>query len=164
MKRIHTCIIRLTVLAVSLLLQACSDDGRSRSALPINTAAPGIGEIVSLDAIETGMCATTPTETLYLSDVEIQPCGDAHAFEIAGILTLEADAMSDYPGGFVVESEAYEQCQTVFEDYSGVPFWDSGYDLKTVTPSASTWLQGDREVICLVVNIDGTPLLRKVGQ
>ncbi len=121
---------------------------------PTTTVAPS-DDHVDVDALEVGMCIDTADPAEALAEVALSDCEAPHQMEVFAVLDAPD---GDYPGGYEIRAHAYEACQEPFEDYVGVPFWDSVYDITTITPSPSTWADGDRSIVCFVVDVDGNPL------
>lgn len=83
------------------------------------------------------------------------PCSephDAEAFHRAQF------ADGPFPGDAVVADQADATCLAEFEDYVGIGYYDSEYWIDWLVPSADGWATGDREVVCLLVSGDGSPL------
>ncbi len=142
------------------LFCACSgsQDGpkppRPKSAPPdagASSRAPGVG----LDAVAVGSCGAPASPDVYVSAFVLSDCQAPHAMEVAGRYALTDAA---YPGNTRLHLDSYRDCQPIFEKYVGAPFWESRFDLQTITPSPSTWARGDRTVTCLVVGEDGAAL------
>ncbi|HEY0705909.1 MAG TPA: septum formation family protein [Polyangia bacterium] len=110
---------------------------------------------VGLDAVGIGACGAPASPDVYVSAFVPSSCQAPHAMEVAGRYQLTAPA---YPGHTRLHLDSYRDCQPLFEAYVGVPFWNSRFDIQTITPSPSTWARGDRTVTCLVVGEDGAPL------
>ena len=161
----------LTLLSVLIACGGGGGDARSPQSAGGGPSSGGgqaqpdlaVGSIVSLDQASAGTCAKLTADALYVSSVEVQGCDDPHEFEIAGKVELEGIAGDPYPGGPMIEADAYKACETLFETYTGTVFWDADYDITTVTPSASLWADGDREAVCLIVALDGGDLVGKAG-
>jgi len=127
------------------------------------TTVPGTVELVSVESLEPGDCVTPSAEQDALREVPVADCDDAHGVETFAVLDIDEADFPDlpgsaYPGGADLRAFAYDACQAPFEAYVGVPFWDSMLDITTITPSPSTWATGDREIVCLITDIDGNPL------
>ena len=136
----------LCLLALGLGLGACGD-GSSASK-----------EGVSFDEVKVGACGAPAADSVFVSRFKVGVCNAEHAMEVAGRFELTDDDYAEYPGVTELMLAMYDRCQAQFEAFVGIPFWDSTYDLTTVTPSAGTWALGDRTVVCLVKDIDGEPL------
>ena len=139
-----------------VLMGACSDD--SSSGKPPATTPPVVtppAKAVGLDAVEVGACGAPATADLYVSAFTIADCKAPHAMELAGRYTLTE---ATYPGHTRLYLDAYRDCQPIFEKYVGMPYWDSRFDIRSITPSPSSWARGDRTVTCMVVGTGGAPL------
>jgi Septum formation len=127
------------------------------------TTVPGTVELVSVESLEPGDCVTPSADQDALREVPVADCAEAHGVETFAVLDIDEASFPDvpggaYPGGAELRAFAYDACQAPFEAYVGVPFWDSVYDITTITPSPSSWATGDREIVCLIVDLDGNPL------
>jgi hypothetical protein len=140
----------LLVTAALVLLGACSDSD-SKSDSKQSPPTKGVG----LDAVDVGACGAPATADLFVSAFTMADCTGPHAMELAGRYTL-TDAT--YPGHTRLYLDAYRDCQPIFESYVGAPYWDSKFDILTITPSPSSWAGGDRTVTCMVVGEEGAPL------
>lgn len=144
---------------LAALLGACSGGGKS-PAKPDGgsssdaTTVPAVPQ-TKLGALKAGDCGGPPSSDVFVASFELTPCTKPHRAEVAGRYQLTA---ATYPGHSLLVTEAYRDCQPLFEAHVGKPFWDSQYDIMTITPSPSSWDTGDREVICLVVDVDGRAL------
>ena len=54
-----------------------------------------------------------------------------------------------YPGTNVVQDWAEQSCYAAFEEFVGVEWTASSFDIETWWPSAESWGQKDRKVICV---------------
>jgi len=126
------------------------------------TAAPG--EAVEVNDFQVGLCADDTFESQFVDSAIARDCNTEHDFEVAGFVQNSEPDGSDFPGFLRLRNESRRACQEVFENYTGTSFLQSDLDLDTIAPNGTTWLEGDREVICLVVTIDGEPLTAFAGQ
>lgn len=156
--------IVLTAAALWMLGTACSGssgngdgglDGGRGDAGNADAALPPPLETVRIDAVQEGACVTPVDDSTFVFQLNRYDCSVPHAAEVAGRYVLE-DA--DYPGASRLRFETQEACRPIFEAYVGKSYWTSVFDLKTVSPSPSTWRVGDRTVLCLVVGQDGASL------
>ena len=86
-----------------------------------------------------------------VSTLSAGPCADDHLFEIYHLFDVE---VADFDAA-AIGTEATEGCLAAFEGYMGVPFETSFYNYDLLQPSAGSWGQGDREVICLATPFNG---------
>jgi len=136
-------------------------DPGSTTTLP-DTTVPAVGELVAISGVEVEDCITPADDNTFVSQVSVVDCDEPHEAEVYAQFTLDRDELpgagNDYPGGNELDWYAQDECQARFEDYTGHSYWTSPYDLRTVTPSFSTWDVGDRLITCLIVAADGATL------
>lgn len=82
-----------------------------------------------------------------VSSVEAVPCSDPHDNEVFASFDLED---GDFPGAEAVQTLADEGCYDEFEPFVGIAYEESRFAYYPMTPTESSWSQGDREVLCLV--------------
>jgi len=81
--------------------------------------------------------------------LEVLDCATPHDREVFAVLRLPGD---DYPAADI-ERDANRRCLAEFEGYVGRSFEESTLDLAAMSPTASSWAAGDREVVCILVPI-----------
>lgn len=150
---------KYSIVILSLLATACGGGGGDNGG---SNGPPSVEKAINISELEVGLCVSPEDDNLYVSEMWLPECGEEHLMEVAGLYQLEETVNSNYPSALGLKQRAYEDCQPYFERYVGIPFWDSVYDIETITPSASTWGQGDREVVCLVVYAEGETLTTSV--
>ncbi len=127
-----------------------------------DTTVPGDGGLVALAAVDVEDCITPADDNTFLSQVAVTECGEPHEAEVFAQFTLDRAELpgtgDEYPGGNELTWYAQDECQDRFAAYTGHSYWTSPYDLRTVTPSFSTWDTGDRAITCLIVAGDGAML------
>ena len=104
--------------------------------------------------LRVGDCLNDPIEVERENIVEIQEvsCDDAHHAELYARLEHPGD---DYPGMGALSEYAAEECQPSFADFIGVGYRESALELYKVWPSATSWANGDREILCGVFDPSG---------
>jgi len=128
----------------ALALVACGGDAEKQAqTLP------------TIDDLAIGTCGAPAEEGGFVREFAVAPCDGPHATEIAGRYTLP-DA--EYPGSSRLRRETQTACIPIFNQYVGRSYWFSDFELRTVSPSPSSWAAGDRVVVCLVVGENGAPL------
>ena len=142
------------VASVGLFLAACgSDDDTTRDE---SGAIVEEGEL-SAFSISVGDCLVGSAAG-EVSGFDGVPCDQPHDNEVYHTFDL---ADGDFPGDAVMQTQATEACLAAFETYVGISYQESPtYDITWLSPTAGSWGQGDREIACLVNNLDGT---QKVG-
>ncbi len=94
-----------------------------------------------------GDCFDRP-EALEISDVKTFDCDEPHDFEVFAIVTHPPGS---YPGSDGLFEWSDENCLAEFEDYVGLAFAESAIYMNYFIPSEDGWADGDREVICLLM-------------
>lgn len=102
---------------------------------------------VGVFAIKYGDCLVAPLDG-EVQSVEGVPCTEPHdsqaydAFDLTGFTSFPGDAL---------EEPAFQGCIDRYEAFVGVPYEDSTLYATFLSPTASGWAEGDREIQCLVV-------------
>ena len=95
-----------------------------------------------------------------IESVQAVPCAEPHAAEVFGAFNMDFGADAPFPGDTAIEEAYVEGCLVRFEPFVGRDFATSQYDVSAMTPTAGSWDEvDDREVLCLIVNVDGSPLV-----
>lgn len=84
--------------------------------------------------------------------VPVIPCAEEHESEIYAAVDLPE---GDYPGDDAIATQADEYCYGEFEGFVGTAWEDSDFEYGYLSPSAESWDQGDREVLCMIVDPAG---------
>lgn len=83
-----------------------------------------------------------------VSRVRVMPCEQEHSDEIfAAVPIPDGD---EYPGDEDIMELANTGCYDRFEEFVGVPWSDSELDFGFLAPTAESWGEGDREILCTV--------------
>ena len=88
-------------------------------------------------------------------DVVSVDCSERHTLESFASLVHPAGPDAGYPSE--MESFAEQECLMRFEDFVGISFEDSIFDVTWLYPNPETWMLGDRVVICDLGQADGQP-------
>ena len=145
--------IALPVVAVvaALSLSSCSlfESGPERDADgAVTTAATE-----SVMTIALGDCLDSEALGSYVTDVPFIPCGEPHDSEVYAQVEL---ADGEYPGEDAVAKQADQYCYEQFPSFVGMSYEESALDYFPMYPLQDGWENaGDREVLCLVVSVDG---------
>ena len=118
----------------------------SASSAPSESATSG-GEETSVFDLEVGDCfgATTADQ---VDSVVVVDCEETHIYEVFALVDHEAGGDEAYPGDEAIGQYADDVCRGPFTDYVDHDYETSVYWITTVTPSAETWADGDREIVC----------------
>lgn len=131
------------------------------NAMDDNTTRDDSGEIVEggglgVFAIDRGDCIQLPDGATEVMSVEGVPCSTPHDAQVYAEFRLPEGT---YPGQASVDEQSavgcYDRWQaavgTVYED-------DTVLDFTFFNPTAAGWAEGDDEVQCMIVPIDGAPM------
>jgi Septum formation len=142
-------------LAVIIFVAACASE-------PERDATGEITEAGDLDAfsIETGDCLQTPDSDSAVGSVEAVPCGEPHDLEAFYLFDLPE---GEFPTREVIDQQTEENCIGAFEPYVGIDFASSRLDARSFEPTALSWEQGDREIVCLALDLAGEQLVGSVA-
>lgn len=131
--------------------QATEDD-TTRDDSGAITEAGGLGAF----ALQVGDCIQLPDATEVLS-VEGVPCGEPHDAQVFAEFELPD---GDFPGVESVEMSAGDGCYERWPAAVGTDYeTDTASDFTVFTPTAESWAEGDREVACLLVPLDGPQMV-----
>jgi hypothetical protein len=86
-----------------------------------------------------------------VSDVPVVDCSEPHDNEVYAVFEMD-DLI--YPGVLGVQDAADEGCLGRFSPYVGIDYYESSLDYIYLAPSAESWEEGDREVICALYAMD----------
>jgi hypothetical protein len=111
----------------------------------------------SVLSLEVGQCISDQSAGEdEVSSVPVVDCAEPHYGEIYALPQLPD---GEFPGDEVVSQRAQELCQGAdFQTYVGVPYLESEIYQSALLPSAETWEEGDREIVCYLRNEDNSPI------
>jgi hypothetical protein len=108
--------------------------------------------------LEVGDCVELDTDSLELSTLPVVDCDEPHQGEVFLVEELFEDG-GDFPGAESLDRRIQDTCAgEAFEQYVGVPYLESRYELFYAAPSPETWDRGDRTAVCFVIRADGGTL------
>lgn len=117
----------LLLAACALLVVACASEG-------------------NVFSLEVGQCFDEPTGD-EVQNVEIVDCDEGFDAEVYALFDLPE---GDFPGADEAASGAFDGCLSRFESYVGIDYFESEIFLDALYPTAESWEQGDREVVCFL--------------
>jgi hypothetical protein len=90
-----------------------------------------------------------------INSVEAIPCGDPHDYEAYFAFDLpDADT---YPGADSVSQAAQDGCIAEFTTFVGAPYENAApLDFNFLSPTEGSWGEGDREILCIVMDTEKT--------
>lgn len=114
-------------------------------------------------AIEPGQCFTAPAEVkAQVGDLDKVDCTKAHDLESFATLAFKPTSQegidaSLYPGDENLANFAEGGCAKAFGQYVGISYLESSLFFTHLTPSPRSWQDGDRNVLCFVID-SGRPM------
>jgi len=117
---------------------------------PTSSAETGSDEGVetSVFDLEVGFCFSTDSDQL--ETVNVVDCEQPHEHEVFALVNHPAGDADAYPGDDALVEYADAECRPPFEEYVDRDYETSIWYITSLTPSAETWGEGDREVVCTV--------------
>jgi hypothetical protein len=87
------------------------------------------------------------------------PCSDPHDNEAFAVFDVTFDS---FPDEETMSGLAYESCVDRFEPFVGIDYESSVLEVVTLYPTAESWAQDDREVVCALYDMSETKLVGSV--
>lgn len=137
-----------------------SDDGASDDSASDDTASDDDAsskDSTIADALKTpkyvvGDCVNTVSGAAGVTSEKID-CAKPHDGQVTHVETLPE---GEYPGKEAITAQADTICSgDVFTSFIGIPFSDSTLSGSYMYPQPLTWMQGDRQITCLVHEAEG---------
>jgi putative regulator of septum formation len=139
-----------TVAAASLALSGCSLLGNITGG---NTPEPSTnGSNTDVFAIDVGDCLLDADLEGTITEVPTIDCASPHDSEAYASIIMDD---GDFPGEEAVDAQAVADCTTEFNFFVGVDYQESELDFAYYYPTEESWAQGDREILCLIVDPSG---------
>lgn len=131
---------RVGVAAIILLLAGC-------------TPAPDGDDVFS---IAVGDCLNDAGVSDEVTTLPIVECAEPHDSEVFARLVSSEAA---FPGAEDLENTLVAFCRgDAFTEFIGIPFVESRYATRGYHPTIESWANGDRELLCTVVDESGAPV------
>jgi Septum formation len=92
-----------------------------------------------------------PAGGTVVNTVATVDCGDPHDNEVYFVFDMTDAA---FPGSDASIDAGSERCIAEFEGFVGISYIESDLDVFPITPTAESWDQGDREVLCALYALD----------
>ena len=106
-------------------------------------------------AIKVGDCFDEVDYSSQVDEVSGLACDGEHIYEVYHAFDIAGDT---FPGDESVVTSAQDGCLAAFEGFVGMDYNESVLDISYLYPTEDSWNLGDdREVLCMVYNLDGTP-------
>lgn len=143
----------LTVGAAGLALAGCSLLGGGTTSTDDGTdAGTAEGDTTDVFTIKVGDCLNDGNIEGTVSEVKKIECSEPHDSEAYASVIMDD---GDFPGDAAVEDQAVTDCTSEFNAFVGMDYQESTLDFSYYYPTEDSWAQGDREILCLVVDPAG---------
>ena len=115
----------------------------------------------SVDAfqIRVGDCFDDSDSMEEVSSLPGVPCSEPHDNEAYAVFNVDIDT---YPDDYDMWEMAHDACLERFEPFVGRDYDSSILDVYTLYPTAESFAQNDREIVCAVYHIDAEKLVGSV--
>ncbi len=118
------------------------------------------GNLVSYTNLQAGDCIDMPHGIVRL--YHRYPCDQPHDREVTGEVLDPSPDGSLYPGTQALTTEGATQCRSVSDTYVGGAVDRTRYLGTFLYPRQLSWNNGERRIICLIGNRDGSKLASSV--
>lgn len=133
--------------ASSFALAGCSLFGGAGGGTATPSASPG--DTTDVFTIKVGDCLNYAAVEGEVSTVPTVDCAQPHDSEaFASILMTDAA----FPGADAVKKQSETGCTAKFNTFVGVDYGTSKLDYSYYYPTAESWAQNDREILCLIAD------------
>lgn len=132
----------------------------TRASLRTVLVSAGVGLLVvacgptegGVGALAVGDCFDDPGGAAGIEVVPVVACEEPHRYEVVGAVLLPDTARP----GPDLENVAVDACAPSFTSYLGISPADSALRSAALVPTDEGWGDGDREVLCLVTDPEGS--------
>lgn len=111
-----------------------------------------VAEDISVFDITTGDCLGDFPDG-EVETVDLYPCEEEHVQQVFMITEIEDEEL---PGQEQLEELILDDCLPTFEEFVGLPYEESELQINYLAPSEETWQEGDRDIVCTVVDPSGS--------
>jgi hypothetical protein len=138
---------------IALYVATRGDDNGSRK--PAAAAQGGGVEQTAVGAYDKVKAGGVGTCFNDFGEPEVVDCSGPHDGELVGVETLSG---STYPGETTVQKEADDRCGKLLDGYLSEAAAQEDQGIYYAYPTASSWLTGDREIVCALTGKDNAKL------
>lgn len=128
-----------------LVLAACGGAQRDEAGSIIEAGSEDVF------ALQVGDCFDDPSEFGEIASVDAVPCAQPHDNEIYHMFDLPDGV---FPGDVAIDEAAFDRCLPAFESYVGTTYESSSLDISYLSPTLDSWDAGDREIACLLYDLN----------
>lgn len=138
-----------------------SDDSTDNVAVentaePVDNTVVDSGTNTSVFDLREGTCFNDPVtqDEDLIEELSVVSCDAPHDNEVFALVDHPDGTDAAFPGQDAISEFANEQCEAVYYAYVGTAYADSLFLYSTYYPTAESWSNGDREVICFLYHPD----------
>lgn len=117
---------------------------------PIDPALLGVGDCFE-ERVLNGQAQTDFAES---QSVKVD-CDDPHRDEVYLVTAMPDEPGTPFPGTDEVGAFADDACLGAFEDFVGLDYVDSVWEIGYIVPTEASWPLPDRRVVCFVFDRNG---------
>jgi hypothetical protein len=111
--------------------------------------------------LQVGDCFNEPAAATVVEEVQHQPCNEAHTSEV--VFVGDLPDLGAYPSDAEVENYFTANCIPAYDAYTGSSFeTDTDMDMGWFYPTTEGWNDGDREITCYAIRIDGATTTQSI--
>ncbi len=154
---------RYLYLAIVVLAAAgCAAAGEQDATRDETTGEIVENEDVGVFRLQEGDCLVMPSAGIVGEEVETMeaiPCAEPHDGEVLALVEVAGGDDAPFPGQSALSDEAQTRCLEEFQTATGRDFLtDPDWHMTFLSPTADSWSIGnDREIVCIVTPLDGSP-------
>ncbi|HWR86383.1 MAG TPA: septum formation family protein [Rhodoglobus sp.] len=153
MRLLQSSLTALTIGAAAVALAGCSLLPGGNGGNPSGGETPAAdGETVDVFTVKVGDCLNDGGVEGEVSETVVIDCAEPHDSEAYASIMIED---GDFPGDDVVADRAVTECTTEFNAFVGLDYQASSLDFAYYYPTQDSWANGDREILCLIVDPAG---------
>ena len=132
---------------------------RADASASSSAKAEGEAKTVSIQDLKTGNCISemvngTEQGGTDATGAKLVDCSTPHQYEVTGTGQSTASTYAEAS----TSDEVTAVCGPLLDSYVGSPSKAKKYQAAALTPSQSSWDQGDHSLVCFAQNRDNTPL------
>ena len=154
-----TYIRALTLVAITIAgasLTGCSllgnIGGGNGSANGADSTDAPVGTDTDVFTVKVGDCLNDGNVEGEVSSVKAVDCTEPHDSEAFKSIAMDD---GDFPGDAAVTEAGDGGCTTAFAAFVGLDYDSSALDFSYYFPTEGSWGEGDREILCLIVDPNG---------
>lgn len=110
------------------------------------------GETQDVFDVGLGDCISNFNAEEQISELTVIPCEQEHDQEVFAVFEVPD---GDFPGSETFQTQVESDCVGEFETFVGMAYNESALEIQWLEPTEESWAQGDRELVCTVLDPSG---------